>query len=91
MRSPIGYDAGVVSGPWGATHFVEGVGIGLLAHAISQPDFRELFGLARRMIENHGSKPACDGCKSDWKTGPLACTLTLDGTICRASTSCWKS
>jgi diacylglycerol kinase (ATP) len=44
---PIGFDAGVVHGPWGATSFIEGAGVGLLASAISQPDFRDIFALAR--------------------------------------------
>ena len=43
----IGFDAGVVHGPWGATSFIEGAGVGLLASAISQPDFRDIFALAR--------------------------------------------
>ena len=43
----LGFDAGVVHGPSGATSFIEGAGVGLLASAISQPDFRDIFALAR--------------------------------------------
>jgi diacylglycerol kinase (ATP) len=34
----IGFDVGVVTGPWGATRFIEGVGVGLLARAITELD-----------------------------------------------------
>ncbi len=34
----IGFDSGVVHGPWGATRFIEGVGVGLLARAITELD-----------------------------------------------------
>jgi diacylglycerol kinase (ATP) len=76
----IGFDAGVVRGVWGSTTFIEGMGIGLLAHAISQPDFRELFALARP--DNRESRIE-SGLRwlqkqlGDWPVKEL--TLTLDG------------
>ena len=76
----IGFDAGVVSGPWGTTHFVEGVGIGLLAHAISQPDFRELFGLARPDDRESRIETGLRWLQKrldDWPVKAL--TMTLDG------------
>ena len=34
----MGFDTGVVHGPWGTTRFIEGVGVGLLARAIIELD-----------------------------------------------------
>lgn len=41
-----GFDSGVVQGPWGSNRFIEGIGVGLLAMAISQPDTRDDVALA---------------------------------------------
>ena len=36
----MGFDVGIIHGPWGATRFIEGVGVGLLARAIIELDAR---------------------------------------------------
>jgi diacylglycerol kinase (ATP) len=38
---PTGFDSGLVEGPSGSKRFIEGVGVGLLGMAISQPDTRD--------------------------------------------------
>jgi diacylglycerol kinase family enzyme len=43
----IGFDAGVVHGPWGPTHFIEGVGVGLFTQTMSRLDARDGADLAR--------------------------------------------
>jgi diacylglycerol kinase (ATP) len=76
----IGFDAGMVRGPWGATSFIEGMGIGLLAHAISQPDFRELFALSRADSRESRIESGLRWLQKrlgDWPVKEL--TLTLDG------------
>ena len=52
----IEFDAGLVRGPWGTTHFIEGIGVGVLALAISRPDPREDAALAH-LADRHGSLP----------------------------------
>jgi diacylglycerol kinase family enzyme len=37
---PIKFDVGAVSGPWGATHFIEGLGIGTFTETMSRLDAR---------------------------------------------------
>jgi diacylglycerol kinase (ATP) len=43
----IGFDVGVVHGPWAATRFIEGVGVGLLARAIFELDARDDIAFTR--------------------------------------------
>jgi diacylglycerol kinase (ATP) len=43
----MGFDTGVVHGPWGATRFIEGVGVGLLARAIIELDAKAEIAFGR--------------------------------------------
>jgi diacylglycerol kinase family enzyme len=53
----IEFDAGVAHGPWGMTHFIEGVGVGLLATAMPRLDPQDGANFAR-LDDLEGRVPA---------------------------------
>ena len=50
----IGFDTGLVDGPWGATRFIEGFGVGLLARAITELDAKAEVAFGR--VDNREEK-----------------------------------
>ncbi len=52
----IAFDTGMVDGPWGATRFIEGFGVGLLARAITELDARADVAFGR--VDNREEKIA---------------------------------
>jgi diacylglycerol kinase family enzyme len=76
----IGFDAGVASGPWGTTRFIEGLGIGVLARAMSR--LKPRAGAVPGKADDREAKTA-DRLKrlSEWlRNSPAkALKITLDG------------
>jgi diacylglycerol kinase (ATP) len=44
----VAFDAGIVHGPWGTTRFIEGLGVGLLARAITELDAKAEVSFGRK-------------------------------------------
>jgi diacylglycerol kinase (ATP) len=76
----IRFDVGLVRGPWGTTRFIEGMGAGLFASAISQLDARDDVTFGRKDNREEKMASALRWMKErvwDWPAREIE--LTLDG------------
>jgi diacylglycerol kinase (ATP) len=76
----IQFDVGLVRGPWGKTRFIEGLGAGLFANAISQLDAREDVTFGRNDNRDEKTASALRWLKErvwDWPAKELQ--ISLDG------------
>ncbi len=76
----INFDVGLVRGPWGKTRFIEGLGAGLFANAISQLDARDDVTFGRNDNRDEKKASALRWMKErvwDWPARELQ--ITLDG------------
>ena len=76
----IRFDVGLVRGPWGTARFIEGLGAGLFANAISQLDAREDVTFGRQDNRDEKTASALRWLKERvWDWPPRELELTLDG------------
>jgi diacylglycerol kinase (ATP) len=76
----IGFDVGVVHGPWGETRFIEGLGVGLFAMSISRLDAREDVTFGPPDNREESTKAALRWLKAQLGTCPATeLYITLDG------------
>jgi diacylglycerol kinase family enzyme len=76
----IGFDVGVVRAPWGEARFIEGLGVGLFATAISQLDAREDVTFGRQETREESIKSALKWLNAQLSSCPATeMNITLDG------------
>jgi diacylglycerol kinase (ATP) len=76
----IGFDVGVVRAPWGEARFIEGLGVGLFATAISQLDAREDVTFGSQETREESIQSALIWLNAQLSTCPATeLKITLDG------------
>jgi diacylglycerol kinase family enzyme len=76
----IGFDVGVVRAPWGETRFIEGLGVGLFATAISRLDAREDVTFGQQETREESIQSALKWLNAQLSTCPATeMNITLDG------------
>lgn len=75
-----GFDVGVVEGPWGKRHFVEGVGIGLISRSIAViEDIDDVAVYELKKPKHKLHRDICVTAALAHEMQPLRATLNLDG------------
>jgi diacylglycerol kinase (ATP) len=78
VRRP--YDVGVIEGPWGKRHFVEGIGVGLISRSIAV--IEEIDGVAvyeLKKAKHRLHRDICVAAALVHEMQPLPAQLTVDG------------